>query len=289
MEVHRTLRAPKPGPGRLRMVRIVGDGTPPNTRILDGSGEPIPELVISYSVQGDVEGCARGAFTYLESNEDGEIVIDPETNLPQEGSFEAWVVLEAPPEASKGETAENQIARLAQHILREIPGEPSEDEGAVDTAIRLLRNYVEVPVEGERYWSCKIGPATSDPGECGGDMRLREMVEDVFRAMFDKDADLCSSGWGAHLTALEREVCKNLDVGGIGTPTGPPISAEELAKLPSNATAEDIEAIRKGGGWEAPVTQEELEALREDAPMLPTGESNEKAFSRLAPGSGEDR
>ncbi len=37
-----------------------------------------------------------------------------------------------------------QIDRLAQFILNEVPGEPSENEGAVDTAIRLMREfYVE--------------------------------------------------------------------------------------------------------------------------------------------------
>ncbi len=32
-----------------------------------------------------------------------------------------------------------QIQTLADFIMREIPGEPSQDQGAVDTAIRLLR------------------------------------------------------------------------------------------------------------------------------------------------------
>ena len=33
----------------------------------------------------------------------------------------------------------DQIGRLADFILREIPGEPSQSQGAVDTAIRLLK------------------------------------------------------------------------------------------------------------------------------------------------------
>jgi hypothetical protein len=37
------------------------------------------------------------------------------------------------------ETAQNQIDRLATFIMREVSGEPSQSEGAVDTAIRLLR------------------------------------------------------------------------------------------------------------------------------------------------------
>lgn len=36
------------------------------------------------------------------------------------------------------ETPEQQIHRLAQFIMDNIPGEPSRSEGAVDTAIRLL-------------------------------------------------------------------------------------------------------------------------------------------------------
>ena len=37
------------------------------------------------------------------------------------------------------ETLESQVKRLADVIMAEIPGEPSRSEGAVDTAIRLLR------------------------------------------------------------------------------------------------------------------------------------------------------
>ena len=37
------------------------------------------------------------------------------------------------------ETLESQVDRLAKFILAEIDGEPSQSEGAVDTAIRLLR------------------------------------------------------------------------------------------------------------------------------------------------------
>jgi hypothetical protein len=39
-----------------------------------------------------------------------------------------------------GEPLEDQIARLAGFIAEQVPGEPSRSEGAVDTAIRLLRD-----------------------------------------------------------------------------------------------------------------------------------------------------
>ncbi len=40
------------------------------------------------------------------------------------------------------ETPEAQIERLAAFIMAEVPGEPSESEGAVDTAIRIIRRRV---------------------------------------------------------------------------------------------------------------------------------------------------
>lgn len=44
-------------------------------------------------------------------------------------------------EAQQARHLGEQIDRLAQFIVDEIPGEPSRSEGAVDTAIRLLRDY----------------------------------------------------------------------------------------------------------------------------------------------------
>jgi len=41
------------------------------------------------------------------------------------------------------EPLESQIGRLARFIMAEFPGEPSRPEGAVDTAIRLLRKCNE--------------------------------------------------------------------------------------------------------------------------------------------------
>lgn len=42
-----------------------------------------------------------------------------------------------------GESPQQQIDRLAKFIMEEVPGEPSEDQGAVDTAIRLIRDKVD--------------------------------------------------------------------------------------------------------------------------------------------------
>lgn len=43
--------------------------------------------------------------------------------------------------------AKQQIGRLAEFIMDEIEGEPSQPEGAVDTAIRLLRSSHQASTE----------------------------------------------------------------------------------------------------------------------------------------------
>ena len=42
------------------------------------------------------------------------------------------------------ETAEQQIDRLAKFILDEVHGEPSRSEGAVDTAIRIIKRQMKL-------------------------------------------------------------------------------------------------------------------------------------------------
>jgi hypothetical protein len=39
-------------------------------------------------------------------------------------------------------TADVQIARLARFIMEEVPGEPSQSEGAVECAIRIIREFL---------------------------------------------------------------------------------------------------------------------------------------------------
>ncbi|MEE8147394.1 MAG: hypothetical protein V3T24_07325 [Longimicrobiales bacterium] len=293
MEVHRNLRTPKARSNRMRMVRIVGDGTPENTRILDGSGQPLEELVISYSVQGDGNGCARGIFIFTETDsETGDFVMDEDSGEPLEGTFEAWVIFEP---VHKLVQPEGEIERLAAFILEHVPDEPSEDQGAVDTAIRLLRDNVPVPVEGENYWSCKIGPVVEGELVDKDEGSMRGMVQSTFLALFGRYADETISGWGAHLTQGQRRAKdyhqdgtprdggtkEGLEDGGIGTPTGPEL--EHAADAPADAFAEPRdggtkEFKKEDGGWNAPVTQEELESLK-----VETGEA---AFSRLAPGGG---
>ena len=48
------------------------------------------------------------------------------------------------------ESLESQVSRLARFIMDEIPGEPSQSDGAVDTAIRIMRTLCPAPGSRER-------------------------------------------------------------------------------------------------------------------------------------------
>ena len=52
-------------------------------------------------------------------------------------ALEAVTTAVSPP-ARQRETPRQQIDRLANFIMAEVPGEPSESEGAVDCAIRII-------------------------------------------------------------------------------------------------------------------------------------------------------
>lgn len=68
-----------------------------------------------------------------------------------------------------------------------------------------LTGVVERPVDGERYWTCKIGPAPAEVPPAG-DAPMRESAEFTFEAMFGAPAEACFSGWGGALTGAERAV-----------------------------------------------------------------------------------
>lgn len=63
---------------------------------------------------------------------------------------------EAPPES-----VEEQHNRLARFIMDEVPGEPSESQGVVDTAIRLIRDGQNYRRSGLCVW-CQIVFKESD-------------------------------------------------------------------------------------------------------------------------------
>ncbi|MCP4251051.1 MAG: hypothetical protein GY778_28775 [bacterium] len=98
-----------------------------------------------------------------------------------------------------------RIARAAiLAVAEEIPiNRPDLIRQAVTDAVAAeLHDVVEVPVPGQRFWSCKMGPA---PRPCG-DAPLREAAEIAFHRMFGCWPDVTFSGWGAALTRTEREI-----------------------------------------------------------------------------------
>ena len=46
--------------------------------------------------------------------------------------------------ASRIKHLEGEITKLANYIMAEVPGEPSESQGACDTAIRVIRGFLSL-------------------------------------------------------------------------------------------------------------------------------------------------
>lgn len=78
IQVQRNLRVHD---DRRRYIRVVGDGTPENTKLLDyKTGDPIPESVVEFMIRCNAGGCAKGVFDHVV---EGAIQ-----------TFHAWVVFE---------------------------------------------------------------------------------------------------------------------------------------------------------------------------------------------------
>lgn len=85
-------------------------------------------------------------------------------------------------EAQKGELVREQIDRLVRFIMDEVPGEPSRSEGAVDTAIRAMRDL-------------RAEVARLNDGNHMYHARMRQLEEEIDRLTADRD----------HLTAMLSE------------------------------------------------------------------------------------
>lgn len=78
-------------------------------------------------------------------------------------------------------------------------------QAAVGEIERMRRKYEPVPREGERWWSCLIGPFTESlPGDA--DSPMRNAAQDAFEKLSGDYAEECLSGWNASPTAKEREI-----------------------------------------------------------------------------------
>jgi hypothetical protein len=59
------------------------------------------------------------------------------------------------------------------------------------------------------YWMCIIGPVKRNELGWGADGPMRAAVRDKFLEVFEKDDDVCSSGWG--IDEERYQVLRTLD------------------------------------------------------------------------------
>lgn len=110
-----------------------------------------------------------------------------------------------------GPEALPQILSVLEDFLRSVPLDVVQMENAkklIDEISWRVDCLLEVPKDGERFWSCKIGPCTTELPS-GSDFPMRKAVKERFFELCGYDAEACFSGWGAHLTHGEREVMED--------------------------------------------------------------------------------
>lgn len=117
-------------------------------------------------------------------------------------------------EAPAGETARAQIARLADWIMENVDGEPSQSQGAVDTAIRLLdawqpatqtvwrREVEEQTARAEREHAMRLSSEQTNT-------HLREKLRAVEQQRNEQLGD--AQGRIAHLTAERTRLARRVD------------------------------------------------------------------------------
>lgn len=66
-----------------------------------------------------------------------------------------------------------------------------------------------VQCEGEKYWSCTIGPAKPSELPDGSDAPMRDAVLVAFMHLTGHATTTIFSGWGAHLTEPQRAVVES--------------------------------------------------------------------------------
>lgn len=138
MSLTRTVRLHDPSPG-IRYVRVIGDGTPEHTRLLDYQGKPIPEIVTAITITIPPNGCARGTFKHVVKGEGDEI--------RSIESFEAFVLFERFAEDA-------EVARLRARVrsLEELP----------DRMVTLLRDGLD---DVEALFRQEFGALMAPPEE----------------------------------------------------------------------------------------------------------------------------
>ena len=72
-----------------------------------------------------------------------------------------------------------------------------------------LSYRIEAPYPGERWWTCKIGPAFEDELPSGSDTPMRHAIKAAFKALTGHNCAELFSGWHAQPTVAERACAEN--------------------------------------------------------------------------------
>lgn len=106
------------------------------------------------------------------------------------------------------------VLRLERELVEWLAhrgGQPVREVIQLVLAEELL-HHVEARYDPrEKWWMCKIGPASEDELPPGADGPLRSAVEAAFEEMLGRDSAATFSGWGHNLTNAERDVIREGD------------------------------------------------------------------------------
>jgi hypothetical protein len=148
-------------------------------------------------------------------------------------------------------TAEEQIEQLARFIMAEVPGEPSQSEGAVDTAIRIMRKQRDFSA-GRAVEEVLREPYVAAADRAGWTRAREEGIEEMkmlIRCCAEQDRQSFERGL-VGIEGLEYTPQKNSapDESGTGNrqATSPPVEPASASGAPSGLLAEWREALRAG-------------------------------------------
>lgn len=124
----------------------------------------------------DVDGWAS-IVAFVSAEGDNAVAWNAVREFHMEGILRAPMVHQELTGITPPNALVEQIEKLSNFILNEVPDEPSENEGAVDTAIRLIRRYLPpVGAEGEAPAGISLVESPTPPS--------REMLaEKVYRLL----------------------------------------------------------------------------------------------------------
>lgn len=100
------------------------------------------------------------------------------------------------------------IEGAIEKYLKENPEPVDELVSTLQDAGFEVVNMSRPSVRDGSTWECKVGIAPGTPVSLpgGGDFPMRVAIEKAFLEVTGQEPEYCFSGWGAELTAMEKEV-----------------------------------------------------------------------------------